>query len=147
MFSQTAEYAIRALIELAKLPEGETMLARDLASTSGVPTHYLSKILQSLARVGVLESFKGIKGGFRLATPASEVSMHMVVQHLDNLRKLDQCMLGQAVCEDDRGCPMHGFWKEQRGRYIEMLHTTSMQDLAEFQVEWERKTAAAGSES
>ncbi len=142
MFSQTAEYAIRALIELAKLPEGQTMLARDLASTSGVPTHYLSKILQSLARVGVLESFKGIKGGFRLATPASEVTVFMVVQQLDNLRKLEQCMLGQAVCEDDRACPMHEFWSSQRARYFDMLHETSLRDLAEFQVTWDDKRSA-----
>lgn len=133
IFNQTSEYAVRALIELARLEPGATKLARDLAAETSIPAHYLSKILQGLARVGILDSRKGIHGGFRLAMPATEINLYMVISPLENLGRLNECMLGQEVCSDARACPLHDFWSKLRQSYMTKLTTTTLKDLADFE--------------
>ena len=65
-FNQTCEYAIRAMMEVARRPQGEYVLAKELADKLDIPHHYLSKILQQLVRSRILESTRGRLGGFRL---------------------------------------------------------------------------------
>ena len=73
IYSRSAEYAIRALVRVAELSEGKFALVKDIASESDIPQHFLSKILQDLARVGLLRSSKGPGGGFRLAIAPEEI--------------------------------------------------------------------------
>jgi Rrf2 family protein len=61
-FNQTCEYAIRAMMEIARRPQGEYVLAKDLADKLDIPHHYLSKILQQLVRSRILESTRGRLG-------------------------------------------------------------------------------------
>jgi Rrf2 family transcriptional regulator, iron-sulfur cluster assembly transcription factor len=133
MFSQASEYALRALTELARVEMGEWVLTSQLAEQLDIPAHYLGKILQTLARRGVLESQRGRLGGFRLRTPAERLSAYDVVRELDDVRALEGCVMGESECSDDTACPLHDLWKDLRDRFIEQLRTTTLQDLAEFQ--------------
>jgi len=66
IYSRSAEYAIRALVQLAPLAPGEYALVKNISADDGIPLHFLAKILQDLARDGFLKSSKGPGGGFRL---------------------------------------------------------------------------------
>jgi Rrf2 family transcriptional regulator, iron-sulfur cluster assembly transcription factor len=133
MFSQASEYALRALTELARCEEGQWVLAGDMAELLDVPVHYLAKVLQTLARKGILESQRGRQGGFRLAEAAHQITVYDVVRELDDLRSLESCVMGEAECSDATACPLHKLWKSIRDRFTDSLQTTTLLDLARFQ--------------
>ncbi|HOE94964.1 MAG TPA: Rrf2 family transcriptional regulator [Candidatus Sumerlaeota bacterium] len=132
MFSQTSEYAIRALSILARYPRDQFILVGTLAQSAELPHHYLSKILQNLVRMQILESRKGSKGGFRLARDPNEITLYEIVNAIENLGQTRRCLLGQADCSDERACPLHEFWVEQTASYLDTLQHTSLGDLVRF---------------
>lgn len=103
--SQTAEYALRAVVWLA----GHTDVASgtpEIARATRVPPGYLAKVLQLLARGGLVTSAPGRKGGFRLARSAGEISILQVINAVDPVERIRQCPLG---IESHAGalCPLH----------------------------------------
>lgn len=77
------EWGIHAVVLLALTPPGASLTANRIAEFHGVPGPYLAKHLQALARVGILESVAGARGGYRLARPADEIRVLDVVEALD----------------------------------------------------------------
>lgn len=94
MFSQTSEYALRAMLCLADAEGRKT--APEIAAMSKVPQGYLAKILSELARAGLVYSQRGIGGGFSLARPAAEVSILDVINAVDPFRRITECPLKLA---------------------------------------------------
>ncbi|MCA8913278.1 MAG: RrF2 family transcriptional regulator [Planctomycetes bacterium] len=133
MFSQASEYALRALTELARCDPQEWVLTSQLAKLLDVPVHYLAKVLQTLARRGILESQRGRQGGFRLGMSPDDVSAYDVVRELDDIRSLESCIMGENDCSDDTACPLHALWKTIRDEFVDALRNTTLRDLADFQ--------------
>ena len=104
MISQTTEYALRAMVALAS--KGEAMVTRDLADATRVPAGYLSKVLQSLRRAGLVNSQRGLEGGFELALPPADISLYMVVQAVDPIQRIHSCPLGLKA-HGVKLCPLH----------------------------------------
>lgn len=130
IYSRSAEYAIRAFVHLAVLPADEYAMAKNIAAETGIPSHFLAKILQDLARHGYLRSSKGPRGGFRLREGAEEISMLKVVEAVDGAGRYDRCIGGSPECNDKAPCGMHDSWKVLRSRIIGYLEGTSIADLA-----------------
>lgn len=130
IYSRSAEYAIRAFVHLASVPEGKYAMVKQIAEQADIPSHFLAKILQQLARKGFLRSSKGPTGGFSLRTPPSELSLVMIVDAVDGLADYNRCLSGMAECNDQAPCGMHDSWKALRGRIMEYLERTSIEDLA-----------------
>ncbi len=130
IYSRSAEYAIRSLVHLAALPAGEYALAKNIAAEEGIPSYFLAKILQELARDGFLRSSKGPRGGFRLGQDPEEISMLQIVEAVDGAGRYDRCIGGSPECNDRAPCGMHDSWKTLRSRIIEYLEGTSVADLA-----------------
>ncbi len=105
MISQTAEYALRAIVQLAYHPD-EPQTNRQIAATTRVPMPYLSKVLQSMARAGLIRSQRGLHGGFSLARPPEELTVYQVVDAVDPLKRIRQCPLG-LVEHGVNLCPLH----------------------------------------
>ena len=130
--SRPSEYAIRAMTYLAQHERDGFCLGKKMAAELDIPAPFLGKVLQPLVVRGLVESQRGRNGGFRLAQPASEVSIYQIVdahEHLDRPRK---CFLGQAECSDERACPMHDFWKGVVGDFVTRLSNTTLRDLIRF---------------
>lgn len=112
MLSQTAEYALRAAVHLGR-SFGSPQTTRQIADATRVPAGYLSKILQLLNRAGLVESQRGLHGGFTLGRPPTDVTVYDVLQAVDPMRRIDACPLGlthtsKAAAEDVRGlCSLH----------------------------------------
>lgn len=104
MLSQRARYTIRAMQELAKLPQGETMQATELATRTQSPLHFLEGILLQLRREGLLVSKRGRSGGYGLAKPADLISIADLIRIVDGPLALSTCAsrTAYAECED---CP------------------------------------------
>jgi Rrf2 family transcriptional regulator, iron-sulfur cluster assembly transcription factor len=130
MLSRTGMHAVRAIVALAKLPRGEYAGAAHIARDIGAPQNYLGKLLKSLAEHGLLESQKGLGGGFRLRKDPKEISLFDVVEPLEHVSRWAGCILGQNECSDEASCGIHDQWKKVRGAYLRMLNDVSISDLA-----------------
>ena len=105
MFSQTSEYALRAAVFLADQP-AERRTARDIADAMDIPVDYVSKVMQSLARAGLVEAQRGKLGGFRLTRPAGRITLLDVVNAVDPIRRISTCPL--KLEQHSRVlCPLH----------------------------------------
>jgi Rrf2 family protein len=129
MLTKTGLHAVRAVVELATLPAGTFAGAADVADRIGAPPNYLSKVLKTLARAGVVRSQRGLGGGFCLARPAKAVSLLDVVEPLEHVSRWTGCILGRPECSDVDPCPIHDRWKAVRGQYLRMLGSTTIADL------------------
>ena len=130
IYSRSAEYAIRAFVYLAVVPPGKYAMVKQIAEESDIPSHFLAKILQQLARQGFLRSSKGPTGGFALRYPASEITLLQIVEAIDGLADYQRCIGGMTECNDQMRCGMHDSWKALRGRIIEYLEGTTVEELA-----------------
>lgn len=102
---QSAEYALRAVVWLAGQHE-TTVSTPEIAQRTRVPPGYLSKVLQILARAGLVESNPGRTGGFRLARPAERISVLDVVNAIDAVQRIRRCPLG-LKSHKHALCPLH----------------------------------------
>lgn len=100
MFSQTSEYALRAVIWLAEHQNEGPVGNKRIAEDTKVPASYLSKILHDLAAAGFLSSRRGVGGGFRLIIPPEQLTMLDVVNAVDPLKR------GKAAADASES-PMH----------------------------------------
>jgi Rrf2 family protein len=130
IYSRSAEYAIRAFVHLAQVPEGKYAMVKNIAAEEEIPSHFLAKILQQLARKGLLRSSKGPTGGFCLRVPADEIRLVDIVEALDGLTEYQNCAAGLAECSDDMPCPLHDSWKAVRSRIMDYLGRNTIADLA-----------------
>ncbi len=112
--------------------DGEFFLARHMAEKLGVPAPFLGKVLQQMVGRGLLVSQRGRNGGFRLAVPASQISLYQIVDSQEDLGRAGQCFLGQSECTDERACPMHNFWKVTASEFLQQLVNTTLTDLVRF---------------
>jgi Rrf2 family protein len=128
MLSQTSQYALRTVLQLATLPEGERGSAVNLARRLGVPANYLSKTLHQLARAGVVTSTRGKHGGFVLARPAHRIRLEEVVAPFQDMGQRS-CLLGRPSCLDSRPCAAHGHWKAVAEQVATFFSRTTVADL------------------
>ncbi len=105
MFSQTAEYALRAISVLAERAPSSLTTER-LAELTAVPQAYLSKVLQALRKAGVVQSQRGIGGGVSLAQKPEDVTILTIINAVDPIRRITECPIGLAA-HGVRLCPMH----------------------------------------
>src|SRR5580765_7688647 len=105
MFSQTVEYALRAVVHLAfNAPNGQT--TEEIARATKVPPAYLSKVLQGLVQAGVVKSQRGIGGGMSLVKKPSELTILEVVNAVDPIQRIRTCPLDLAS-HGVKLCPLH----------------------------------------
>jgi len=134
MRSQTAEYALRAVLYLAARQGDGLFRVSEIAADLGIPQNYLSKTLHLLARAGVLHSSRGKNGGFRLSKPASKLTLAEVVAPFNGPSGARICLLGRVACSDSDPCPAHGRWKSVSNEVSTFFRETKVSDLLESPV-------------
>jgi Rrf2 family protein len=104
MISQTAEYALRAVVFLASQKD-RPQTVQQVAEVTRVPAGYLAKVMQGLSRARLVRSQRGLHGGFTLAVPAAELTVWDVVEAVDPIRRIRSCPLG--LPGHMTLCPLH----------------------------------------
>lgn len=130
ILSQTAIYALRATLWLADQEPAVRLRVDDIAEQLDVPRNYLSKILHTLARAGILTSTRGPGGGFQLARPAPDLMLAEVVERFDQLPEESGCLLGRRECSDRDPCAAHEQWKGVSSSVKDFFRRTSIADLS-----------------
>lgn len=104
MITATAEYALRAATLLAQTDQPLTTAA--LAESGRIPVKYLSKVMRQLVVAGLVESRRGLGGGFSLLRPAQDISVLAVLDAVgEPLKRIETCPLG--IPGHLRECPLH----------------------------------------
>lgn len=127
--SAKAEYATRAMLELAVLPDGELARMEDIASAQGIPQTFLVDILGVLRTSQLIRSQRGRDGGYQLARPAAEITVADVLRAIDGpLASVRDIGLGEL--------PYHGptaaltdVWMALRGSMRSVLEQTTLADV------------------
>src|SRR3989338_976498 len=114
MLNKTSLQTVRALIELARLPEDKWEGAASIAKRIHAPQNYLGKVLQWLCAEGLVESQKGFGGGFRLSRNPKKVTLYDVVEPLEMVSRWKGCLLGKKQCSDTAPCAAHRSWAKVR---------------------------------
>ncbi|MBN8644559.1 MAG: Rrf2 family transcriptional regulator [Planctomycetes bacterium] len=133
MFSQTVEYAMRAMVHLATLAQGEALTSEVLAERTKVPRGYLSKVMRDLVLADLVLSQRGPSGGFTLARPPSHISMLEVVSAVDPLHRIKECPLGNPAHVSL--CPLHRRLDDAIGMIEREFNGTSLAEVLESRPE------------
>jgi Rrf2 family protein len=104
MIPKTAEYALRAVVVLARNLE-RSYSAEQIAKATRVPRRYAHKVLQALVRAGLVRSQSGPGGGYALVRPPEELSILDVVSAVEPITRLRRCPLGLRT--HTSLCPLH----------------------------------------
>ena len=124
MISQTAEYALRAVVYLADQKQPRT--TADIAETTQVPAGYLSKVMQGLSRAGLVKSQRGLHGGFVLTDDPHDLTVLTVVNAVDPVRRFQECPLG---LHGKNLCPLHRKLNDAAVLVEETFGDTTVADL------------------
>lgn len=131
VLSQTSEYAVRLMYQLARAGVGERMRATDLAELAGVPAPYVSKVLARLVKGGLVDGQKGHHGGFVLARAPAEITVTQVLDAVCDWDDLDRrCFFGWDRCRPERPCPLHPIFAGLKASTAAWADAWTMADLA-----------------
>ncbi len=127
--TRAADYAVRAIVHLASLPDGSRASLDDLATGVDVSPAFLSKVLQRLVRAGLLTSRRGKHGGFELSRHIASVSLLDVLDAFDSVPTLNACLV-PGGCARSASCGAHRVWVEAQHRVHEVLAGASLDRIA-----------------
>ncbi|HUD71511.1 MAG TPA: Rrf2 family transcriptional regulator [Dongiaceae bacterium] len=128
--SKRTDYGLMAIRHLAMLPRGERCCARSIALEYGIPPALMAKLLQRLARRGLVASQHGTKGGYQIGRAASSISLRDVIEAIEGpvamLDCLDPC---KGECPQDKQCTVKAPLHLVQRRIAELLARTTVHDL------------------
>ena len=128
IISRKVDYAILALFHLAKT---ESASARELAGAYQLSRPFVANILKALCQAGFVLSQRGVRGGYRLARPAKEITLSQVIAALDGPFQLMSCAEddNEDACRLNSMCPIKGPLRAIHARLIELLGSVTVEDL------------------
>lgn len=124
ILSRSSEYAIRAFLYLAKQEPGKLVMARQIADEAGLPGHFLAKLLQQLARKGLVRSNKGPSGGFTLGCDPKQINILSIVEAVEGTDGFPMLPV------ETRNAGPNDGWMTLRSRIVEYLEQTSLADIS-----------------
>jgi len=131
MLSNTSKYAIRAAIFLALHAQDDQKVdIKTIAEALKIPSPFLAKILQLLAKQKLLLSTKGPNGGFSLGKDADEISLYEIITIIDGNDMFERCLISLRSCnEEGIPCPMHDKYDSIRKDMIKMFKEQTLGNL------------------
>lgn len=126
--TQAGEYALLALVYLAKQPEGQLAMIDDISQAERIPKNFLAKILQTLGKAGLIRSRQGARGGFALAKSPDAVTVLEVIEIIEGKIAFQRC-LEEEGCERAESCTLCAVFSEAQNRVTEVFSQMTVRDL------------------
>jgi Rrf2 family protein len=128
--TRAADYAVRVMVHLATLPPEKRAFLPDLAMSTAAPESFLSKVMQALARGGLITSRRGKAGGFAILERGREATMREVIEAIDGPICLNVCLNGGRDCERKSWCPAHPVWARAQRAMTDVLMSVTVSAMA-----------------
>jgi Rrf2 family protein len=125
-----SKYAVRALVELARRSTGAPVPLLTLAEAQAISPQFLEQLFSTLRRAGILQSQRGVYGGFRFARPPEHVTVLEVVEALDGPIEPAVCTTSEA-CERRAVCSVSDVWMQAKCAVESVLGGVSIKELAD----------------
>lgn len=139
--TREGEYAIRAMIYLARQAPEKMVLISEIADAAQVPQALLAKTFQKFSKMGILRSTRGLGGGFTLGRSASRITLLQIVEAVEGPILPSRCLSGEGTCERDRTCGAHRVWRSVQQQVVSILGGATLEELA-LQMESDLVSAA-----
>ena len=123
--TRQADYALRAMLFLAKLEPNQRAATSQIAETKKIPPSFLAKIISQLSIAGLIHTSRGARGGVSLAREPKDVTVLEVVEAIDGPISLNECTITPDGCQFSEDCPIHDIWCETQSELIEKLRKTT----------------------
>ncbi|HXV62925.1 MAG TPA: Rrf2 family transcriptional regulator [Vicinamibacteria bacterium] len=128
--SRKSDYALRAVIYLARIPPQRYGRVSEIAKAKDIPQAFLAQILPILANRGVVKSQQGAHGGYALARSAESITFLEVIESVEGPLRLNKCVEGQHDdCSILDRCEMLSVWSRAQSQMVEFLGSVTMADM------------------
>lgn len=128
LITRDTDYAVRALCYMAQKP-GKVVSAKELCEQFSLPKPYLRRILQSLARSGILQSRRGQGGGFELKHDPTQVRLADLMEVFQGAFDFTRCTFRASVCSHQGSCPLRQKVKQIEKNALAELRATTIASL------------------
>ena len=129
--TKRGDYGVRAMVALASVPPGGLLSVRRIADEMDIPVRFLPQVMGDLARAGLVTSATGRAGGYRLARPATEVSLLDVVEAVEGDSRRRTCILRGVPCGlDGTTCAVHDPFFAAQDAMIAQLSSADLASIA-----------------
>ena len=125
--TKAAENAVHAMVQMVRA--GGVGRASDMARALGIGATYAAKILQQLARGGLLVSRQGRGGGFSLALPPERITLRMIVEAIEGETAFNECLLRSQRCANSGRCRLRRALSEAQDRFLEVFEDWTLAEL------------------
>jgi len=127
------EYALRAMIHLADVPEGVAN-GNQIAEHEHIPKYFLEKVIRDLMRSGLVRSRRGPGGGYQLSRPAETISFKDIIEAVEGPINLNVCLEDSNVCSLQPRCRMFRVWEHGQRVLLEVFSQSNLQQVASSQM-------------
>lgn len=141
VLKRNTDYALRAMVHLARQWQGEPASSRDIAAQQGISYDLTCKLLQKLSRAHLVKSTMGPKGGFALARPPAKISVGRVIESVQGKINLNRCLLGGYKCPRKGDCPVYGKLADLQDYIDDYFGQVTLADLLKKNGTQKRKRA------
>ncbi len=122
--TRQADYAVRAVLYLSKIDDGDRAPTSQIARDQRIPPSFLAKIVSQLSVAGVVQTSRGARGGVSLSRPPSNITLLEVVEAIDGPIALNECVRNPDACEFCESCDVHPVWTTAQSDLV--THLASM---------------------
>jgi Rrf2 family protein len=129
--TRQADYAVRAVLYLARLGQTERAATSQVAQEQHIPPSFLAKIISQLSIAGLLHTSRGARGGVTLAREPKDITLLEVIEAIDGPILLNECVGESEACTFDENCPLRPVWCEAQSELVARLKGTNFAHLLE----------------
>ena len=133
--SLRGEYALRALVVLGLNFDRNVLRIQTISDQQNIPKRFLEQILNDLKSAGVVESRRGVAGGYRLSKPPEQISLALVIRHIEGPLAPVSCVsekfYSRCTCPDESKCGIRSIMKEVRDAIVKILEGVSVAELCQ----------------
>ena len=127
--TRQADYAVRAVLYLARLDPTQRAATSQVAQEQRIPPSFLAKIISQLSIAGLLHTSRGARGGVTLAREPQEITLLEVIEAIDGPILLNECVSDSSTCTFDSDCPLRPVWCDAQEELVNRLKGTNFQQL------------------
>jgi Rrf2 family protein len=127
--TRQTDYAIRCVLYLSKKQDRPIVAVEEISGEMAIPRSFLSKIVQRLTKAGILASFRGMSGGFRLARKPSAITLLDVIEAMQGSVASNKCAIDTMQCGLSCTCIVHPVWVALKKRTEDYLRKVNFANL------------------
>ncbi|WMJ79376.1 Rrf2 family transcriptional regulator [Clostridium sp. MB40-C1] len=136
-FNQEVDYALRVVLYLCKLGYGEKIEAKVISEEENIPLRFLLKLLRKLKQAGIVQSYRGVSGGYALNKMPKDINLKSIVEAIEGPININKCLDDPTKCNLNRAstCEIHSVLQEVQNKILSELESVNFEQILEKSLE------------